>query len=869
MKKIKFLSLFMASLLLFVFFNLFCNNLRAEERTPAQVNYQVDFWYKETLDFYQQGQYAEAKDKLNKIIKTLATNPPAVIWRSSHKMEPPQETFYKMLKQTEERIEWKKVEQKQTEQKELQRKKRELARQKQEKEKQLAEEKAGREQERKAREEELAKQKEERLKQQQELKAKQEQERKAREAELAKQKQGKEKQLAEEKARQEQKRKARESEPKAQKQKEAQEKQPKREAAGKPKEEKSSQQRLKEQTELEAKKQGGQKAKQAELAREREKLETKLNEMKRASVQEKAMTEAMLNKHRHDQAKLKKIEELWVRARRLYNQGMYEQAIKDFDEIIKLEGNPRIKYTPSALEYIDKAKNNLIQKKEGTLTKGLEQTEKEMVNEVLKQQVLPYIEPPKRIEEREPVPLIEPPEIRKKLKTIKITMDFDKVGLKPALAFLAQESGVNFVASQKVLELASVVSARFKETSLDEVIKYITKNLGLVYRIDKEIVWVAHPEEIANEPMETRVYYLNRGGGLFTEFSPVSSGTTETALGGSSAQITKVYTIEDTLKEVVSWPADAKLTYDKRINALIVRNTPQNLQMLEDMLYSLDVEPLQVLIEARFLEVNISDTKELGVDWNLTGGDLQLKESGSGAFKKGIGTGSGVDFTAFTRAAEGLNLTYKGMLTNSQFQAVLHALEETKKIKTLSSPRITTLNNQLATMKVVDEWIYPTRYEYEIVQFDLNGDGDFSDAGETTFKNVPKDFLRRDVGILLKVIPSVGADKKTISLSLIPEVSEGTADAFTYTGDVKLPMFTSRNLSTTVVVNSGETVVLGGMIKESRTKTTTRVPVLGHIPLLGALFKKNTDSISRKNLLIFVTAKVLSPSGEEVVIAQK
>jgi type II secretory pathway component GspD/PulD (secretin) len=125
------------------------------------------------------------------------------------------------------------------------------------------------------------------------------------------------------------------------------------------------------------------------------------------------------------------------------------------------------------------------------------------------------------------------------------------------------------------------------------------------------------------------------------------------------------------------------------------------------------------------------------------------------------------------------------------------------------------------------------------------------------------------VGIILKVIPSVGADKKTISLSLIPEVSEGTADGFSYTGGVTLPKFTSRNLSTTVIVNSGETVVLGGLIKESRTKTVTRVPVLGNIPLLGAFFKKNRDSIERKNLLIFVTAKVLSPSGEEIVVAQK
>jgi type II secretory pathway component GspD/PulD (secretin) len=115
----------------------------------------------------------------------------------------------------------------------------------------------------------------------------------------------------------------------------------------------------------------------------------------------------------------------------------------------------------------------------------------------------------------------------------------------------------------------------------------------------------------------------------------------------------------------------------------------------------------------------------------------------------------------------------------------------------------------------------------------------------------------------------VGADRKTINLSLIPEVSEATADAFVYTGDVKLPKFTSRNLSTTVVANSGDTVVLGGMIKESRTKTVTKVPFLGDIPLLGAFFKKDADSIQRKNLLIFVTAKILSPSGEEIIVAQK
>jgi type II secretory pathway component GspD/PulD (secretin) len=517
---------------------------------------------------------------------------------------------------------------------------------------------------------------------------------------------------------------------------------------------------------------------------------------------------------------------------------------------------PRKKYTPYALEYIQQAKTKILEKKTASLSQNVEIVEMNMLNEVIKRQIPPYIEPPIQRQAIEPSSILEPSLIRKKLKEKKITLDFDKVDLKSVVSFLSSEAGINIVVSQKVLDIGAKVTAKFKDAPAEEAIKYITKSLGFIYRIDKDVVWIAHPEEVANEALETRVYYLSKGGGLFTQFSPIST-TSETGLGGSSAQVQNISTIEDTLKEVISWPADAKFVYDKRINALVVRNTPQNLQMLEDMLYNLDVTPYQILIEARFLEVDVTDTSELGLEWKVN--ENAAFQTKGGSFSHGIGQDSGVDFNAFTNAAEGMNFTYKGLLTAPQFQAVLHALEKSSKIKTLSSPRITTLNNQLATIKVV---------EYEIVQFDTNGDGDYNDAGETTYKNVPKDFMRRDVGILLKVIPSVGQDRKTVSLSLIPEVSEGTENGFSYTGDVSLPKFTSRNLSTTVVVNSGDTIVLGGLIKESRTKTVTKVPILGDIPLLGAFFKKNSDSIQRKNLLIFVTAKVLSPSGDELV-AQK
>ncbi|MFH1457801.1 MAG: hypothetical protein ABIG31_01375 [Candidatus Omnitrophota bacterium] len=606
--------------------------------------------------------------------------------------------------------------------------------------------------------------------------------------------------------------------------------------------------------------------KQSSLAKASKMPPVTASDLKRSSIQEKALSQANSTKHIDDAKKIKRADELWVRARRLYSIGRYREAIRDFEEIIEIEGNPRIKYTPAAKDYINKANAKLKKREKKEFEKEVLEKDKEMMQEVIERQLPPYVEPPTTTAESKKAAFFETPLIRKQLAEKKISMDFNQVDLKSVITFLSDESGINFIASQKVLEMVLKVTARFEQTPIYEVVKYVTKSLGLLYRIDKDVVWIAHPEEIAQESLESRVYYLNKGGGLFTEFSGSSGGTTEGGLGSSSAQISKIYTIEDTLKEVVPWPQDAKMTFDKRINALIVRNTPQNLQMLEDMLYSLDIAPFQILIEAKFLEVDVTDTKELGLEWKFANEDFAVEQK-NGSFAHGLAQNSGVDFSSFSRATEGLNLTYKGVLTTPQFEVILHALDENKKIKTLSSPRITTLNNQLASIKVVDEWIYPTRYDYEIVQFDLNGDGDFNDAGETTYKNVPKDFVRRDVGILLKVIPSIGADKKTISLSLIPEVSEATADYFTYTGDVKLPKFTSRNLSTTVVVNSGDTVVLGGLIKENRTKITTKVPLLADVPFIGSFFKKDTDSITRKNLIIFVTAKLLTPAGEEVIVA--
>ncbi|PIP67605.1 MAG: hypothetical protein COW92_05415 [Candidatus Omnitrophica bacterium CG22_combo_CG10-13_8_21_14_all_43_16] len=463
--------------------------------------------------------------------------------------------------------------------------------------------------------------------------------------------------------------------------------------------------------------------------------------------------------------------------------------------------------------------------------------------------------------------VVDIPEIRKKLKML-ITVDFMDVGLDYVIDFLSEATDVNIIPGSGVKLSEKKVTIKVKDMPLESLLKYVFRNQGLIYRIEKNAVWVDTVDNMDNETPETRMYFLDQGLAMFTEFSGTTGGA-RGSMGGGSA-ISKIKTIKDILENAVIWPSDSKINLDERTGALIVTNSPSNLKIIEDILYNLDIDATQILVEARFIEVNVTDLSELGVNLSLDSPWAINKQTVAGTENGAItqiGSASGSKFSTFTGSPdEGLNLTYQGVLTKPQFSAVLHALDKKTNLKTLSAPKITTLNNQTATIEIADEFVYPSRYEPTLIKEDLNSDGDFLDTvsgiKETRFVNVPQGFETRSVGILLHVTPSVGKDKETIALTLNPEVSEATANAFEYSGEVKLPKFTTRNLSTNIAVQNGDTIVLGGLIKESRTNTRTKTPFLGDLPILGMLFRKDSDSTVRKNLLIFVTATILSPEGE-------
>ncbi len=506
-----------------------------------------------------------------------------------------------------------------------------------------------------------------------------------------------------------------------------------------------------------------------------------------------------------------------------------------------------------AQQLLEQEQMTQLKEEETRLEQRVHLDEQTMVNEVVNAQRLPRT-PPAQLTAAT-APAGQAPTLSPKLQQ-PISFEFSDVALSDVLQFIADAANVSLIPSPRLDLKARRVTLKMREVPLELAIKHLARSLALAYRIDEDVIRIASAEEFDAEPLQTRVFFLRSG---------LSPFTLETAAVAPNPAL-ETESIKGLIEQTVPQTPESKVVVDARNGALIITNTGQNLRLVEQLLSQLDVTPLQVLIEARFVELTQTELEEFGVESVLTGGYALTKEKAAGGGRGPghvLAKGGGFKFSDLTRQDEGGNLTVEGVLTGLQFETVLHALEESKKSKTLSAPRVTTLNHQTATIKVVDEFNYPTKYEVSLIQFDINGDGDFDDAGETEFANVPQDIQKRDVGILLYVTPSVGKDLKTITLILAPEVSE-FSQFRDLGGGVSVPEFTSRQLTTSVVIEDGQTVILGGLMKDTTTDQVSKIPVLGDLPLIGGLFRQTQASSERRNLLIFITARLLAPRGQTI-----
>ena len=215
-------------------------------------------------------------------------------------------------------------------------------------------------------------------------------------------------------------------------------------------------------------------------------------------------------------------------------------------------------------------------------------------------------------------------------------------------------------------------------------------------------------------------------------------------------------------------------------------------------------------------------------------------------------------------------------LGNADLSMILHMLSRRSDTDLLSAPKVVTKSGQEAIMKVVTEYIYPT--EFEVQEIDVSGGGGSGSTSvvvPTPFMVEPQNFEMREVGVILQVVPEVSAEGQMINLMLNPQVvsepvwkNYGTKIPFNASVYTDLPMeqpfFHVRSVQTQLSVYNGATVVMGGLITEDRKTMEDKIPFLGDIPYLGRLFRSRSEQSIKRNLLVFVTARLVDPAGRVV-----
>jgi len=236
-------------------------------------------------------------------------------------------------------------------------------------------------------------------------------------------------------------------------------------------------------------------------------------------------------------------------------------------------------------------------------------------------------------------------------------------------------------------------------------------------------------------------------------------------------------------------------------------------------------------------------------------------------------------------------LALAGVFTNPQFQVVLRALNQSKGVDLVSAPKVTTQSGKRATIEIVREFLYPA--EYDLPQVSAAAGSTFTPVVPTT----PTSFEMKPTGITLEVEPTVGPDGYTIELNLAPRVVE--FDGFINYGSpinasvagvlavipgpppivvlgpgtqivatpnvINRPVFSVREVTTQVSVYDGQTVVMGGLMREDVQKVEDKVPILGDIPFAGRLFRTSADQHVKRNLIMFVTSNLLDPAGQPLI----
>lgn len=400
-----------------------------------------------------------------------------------------------------------------------------------------------------------------------------------------------------------------------------------------------------------------------------------------------------------------------------------------------------------------------------------------------------------------------------------VSLDFREADIRNVLRILAYKSGVNIVAGP---EVTGVVTIQLDHVPWQRALDVILSTYGYGYDQKDNIITVTTIENLKKRREDAQ---------LLAEQEPL---TTKTFV----LNYAKASTIIESIEKMRT--SRGTINYDERTNTLIVRDTPTNVELIGTVIAKLDTTTPQVLIEAKIIETTLTNKENLGIDWTT---QVTL----GGAKKPTIfpfTTSNVSDKIPFSFPTPGTTEFSYGTLNFAQLQAVMEFLKTRTNTNILSNPRIVTLDNQKANIKVGSQYPIPT-YTYNEQQARLQVSG----------------WEYKDIGIIFDVTPHVN-NAGFITLEIAPTVTD-ILD-FVTVENTQLPRLSAESATTNVMIKDGETLVIAGLIKDKTDDTKKRVPFLGDIPVVGKIFQKSNQNTTKTELLIFLTPHIITPNHPSV-----
>ena len=442
-----------------------------------------------------------------------------------------------------------------------------------------------------------------------------------------------------------------------------------------------------------------------------------------------------------------------------------------------------------------------------------------------------------------------------------VTFNFQDVPVRTVLQLIAEESNLNIVASDTV---TGNVTLRLINVPWDQALDIVLRAKGLDKRRDGNVVWVAPQKEIADyeQAKEDARIALDNRAEMITEYVPISYGnaedmakllTEESKTGSAGGGASGVSQQRGFLSPRGS------ISFDRRTNTLLVIDIPSRVAEIKRLIGLLDKPVDQVLIEARIVIATESFARELGAKFGIAGkqnnvffnGNVAANTATANSYVDAAVKNSSVPpppTPAVPTLTKALNVNLPvidaaGSLALSILNAgyvldmELSALQEEGRGEVISNPRIVTSNQKEAVIRQGKEVGYVTINQQQ-------------GAGAAAIPNVQF----KDVLLELKVTPTITNDGRVF---LNMAVKKEDIDGFVNSGIGDVPQISKREVNTAVLINDGQTVVIGGVYEFRDQRDLTKVPWLGDLPIIGNLFKKRGTTKDKAELLIFVTPKVM------------